>query len=63
MSLVPQNRLLVLVAVLVVPLAIAGALVPGAGSLALLACAGIFLFAVGDAAGALGRGCARSSRR
>ena len=56
MSLVPENRLLLLVGVLVVPLAVAGALVPGAGTLALLACAGIFLFAVGDAAGALGRG-------
>ncbi len=56
MSLVPQNRLLLLVGALVVPLAVAGALVPGAGTLALLACAGIFLCAVGDAAGALGRG-------
>ena len=56
MSLVPQNRLLLLVGAIVVPLAVAGALVPGAGTLALLACAGLFLFAVGDAAGALGRG-------
>src|SRR5436190_12830167 len=49
---VPRNKLLLWVAVVVLPFALLGAVVPGAGAISLLAIGGLLALVAGDAIGA-----------